>query len=202
MRSVSENVVSELPEIAAISQKYRDIWETDSKYDTWDSITKLVDCCGLSSEEKFLLNCLSAFECCPVPFSFVTEMSSIITQASQKVHLAGTLHQNLTKHKLVKPYPLPVVLHPAIFRESSSEDHEPEYVYIPQLLAQCFWKNMETLDKVAVLNVIYFSVSQLHLPSKHIHGLFSLLVELLEQNYTLVSKECYKSVYSRLLSGL
>lgn len=198
--SHTDNIVSKL---LACSYQCQGAYQTDSMYDSWDSITKLVGECHLSSEERLLLNCLSIFGCSPIPFSLVIEMSSAITKTSQKAHLAGTLHQNLLKFKLLKPYPLPVVLHPTILKNEVTQ--VPEFLYVPQQLAQCLWNSMEVVDKIVVLSVTYATVSLLHRHSTtsigchDISGICSLLHEVFEENYVLVGEECYQQMYSLFL---
>ena len=94
----------------AVDETPQYTWTTNVEYDSWNSILTLIDACGLTVEEKLLLNCLSIFSCSPIPFSMVTELASIIAKSAQKPHLAGTLHCNLIKYKLICIYPHPVVL--------------------------------------------------------------------------------------------
>ena len=208
VRTISENVMRELPKVATISSvPHRDVWETESQYDIWDSISKLVSSMELTVEEQFLLNCLSLFGCCPIPFVLITNLSSVITQATRNVHLASTLHHKLIQYKFIKPYPLPIVLSPAIATQLSYDFCEmSEYVYIPQLYAQSLWKNMERVDQVAALSVVHASISLLQQTKETskstIHGLCSLLLEVLGRNYSLVNRECYKRTYSLYLGTL
>lgn len=194
-RSLSVNVISELSTIVALSDNHRDVWETDSIYDSWDSITTLIDNCGLSAEENFLLNCLSAFGPCPVPLSLVTSMSSLITESGQKVHISSSLHKKLMQYHLMKCYPLPVALYPL----SGWSDYDTNLVYIPHHLAECLWKKLEDADKLAVLCAVRLVVCQLHQFDDTDHGGFipvlaPLLLKIFEQNYSLVGKECYQSI--------
>lgn len=184
----------------APSHDHGEVYQTDSIYDSWDSINKLLDECDLSPEEKILLNCLSIFGSNPVPFALVTQMSMMISQTSQKVHLASTLHQKLFKYKLVKQYPLPVVLHPVVMENEPSQ--VMEFVHVPQQLSRCLWNAMEEIDKVAVLSVAYTTVSSLHHHSVNcdVSGVCSLLHELFTENYSLVGEQCYQQMYSLYLS--
>ena len=184
----------------AVLHKYVNVYQTDSLYDSWDSIMKLLDECDLSPEEKLLLNCVSIFGTSPVPFALVTKMSSMITQINHRTHLAGTLHQKLMKYKLLKRYPLPVVLHPAVLKSGTSSQ-VLEFVHVPQQISRCLWNSMEDVDKVVVLSVTFSSVSSLHQHSvdSDVSGVCSLLHELFEENYSLVGEQCYQQMYGLYL---
>ena len=181
------------------SQERKEFYQTDSVYDSWDSISKLLEECDLSQEENLLLNSLSLFGRNPIPFSFVIEMSSLITQSTQRVHLAATLHRKLLQFKLVKRYPHPTILHPVLVKKftDTQTPQEPEFVYVSQQLSTCLWSLMEEVDKVAVLSVAYSALS-LHLRrsgmSCDVSGLCSLLLELFEENYSLVGEQCYQQM--------
>lgn len=204
VRSISRNVVDRLPAIAKESDDSRDIWETDSMYDSWDSIVALVSSCGLSLEERLLLNCLSALGYCPVPLSLVTEISSVIAKSVDQSFLASTLYHKLMQYKLMKPYPLPVVSHP----HSCKDCGEPElvYMYIPQLIAECLWNSMGTVDRLATLSILRLSLSQLHLCDSasvsigSIHTFCSVLVEVFEKNFSTVGKEAYQELINDRLN--
>ena len=181
------------------SQECKKFYQTDSAYDSWDSISKLLEECDLSQEESLLLNSLSIFGRNPIPFSFVIELSSLITQSTQRVHLAATLHRKLLQFKLVKRYPHPVVFHPVLVKKftDTQTSQEPEFVYVPQQLSTCLWNLMEEVDKVAALSVAYSALT-LYLcrsgVSCDVGGLCSLLLELFEENYTLVGEQCYQQM--------
>ena len=162
-----------------------------------DSVTKLINSCGLSLQEQLLLNCLSMFGCCPVPLSLVAKMSYQIARIS-------TLHWKLMRYQLMKQYPLPVIFHPHDPNALSQKD--PEFVYVPEHLSQYLWDSMDKADKVAVCNVIYHairSVCQHSIPfsveSWRMCGICSTLLETLDCNYTLIGKDCYQQVFSLLL---
>ena len=184
------------------------IWATSVKYDSWNSLLTLVDACGLTMEEKLLLNSLSIFSCSPIPFSMVTKLASTIAKSAQKQHLAGTLHCNLIKYKLICVYPHPVVLHPSVVRASSQQELGFDFVYVPQYLSQCIWKSLENIDKVVAYSLAYHTLVALHqnVPVKkdfenQFNGaLCSLLFESIESDYELVGKECYQAVYSLFLT--
>jgi hypothetical protein len=182
-------------------------WTTNVEYDSWNSILTLIDACGLSIEEKLLLNCLSVFSSSPIPFSMVTELASIIAKSAQKPHLAGTLHCDLIKYKLVCIYPHPVVLHPTVVQTSPRQELGSDFVYVPQYLSHCIWKSLEDIDQIVAYNISYCSLLALHQNATIKNGsdgqfcnaLCSLLLESVESNYELVGKDCYQAVYSLFL---
>ena len=202
--SASPTTDSTVTKTFASSSDYKDIYKTASVYDSWESITTLLEECELSPEERLLLNCLSIFGRNPMPFSLVTQMSSLITQTTQKIHLAAALHRKLLKFKLLKRYPLPVVLHSLVLQRSKSElPQDMEYVYVPQLVSRCLWNSMEDVDKVVALSIAYSTLELLshHSPiSSDLLGVCSLLQELFEENYYLVGEQCYQQMYSLFLT--
>ena len=183
-------------------------WATNVEYDSWSSLLTLIDACGLTMEEKLLLNCLSVFSCSPIPFSMVTELASIIAKSAQKQHLAGTLHCNLIKYKLICIYPHPVVLHSSVLHASSQQELGSDFMYVPQYLSQCIWKNLENIDQVVAYNLAYHTLVVLHqsvtikngFENQFYGALCSLLLESVESNFELVGKECYQAVYSLFLN--
>ena len=181
----------------------REYYQTDTKYDSWKTIAKLVEECGLSVEEKLLLNCVSLFGRAPVPFSLLTEMSSMITQTSRSVHLAGSLHQKLFKYKLLKFYPQPLIFHPTLSKDSTPPDgevHDSEFVYVPEQVSRCLWNGMEDIDKIVVMSIAYSTISSLKDSTEEINGICTILHGLFEQNYALIGEECYRKMYSLFLS--
>ena len=178
---------------------YGELYVTDTKYDSWDSIAQLVNECNLSIEEKLLLNCVSIFGCTPVPFSLLTEMSTMITQTSHSVHLTGSLHQKLFKYKLLKLYPQQLIFHPVL----TSQTPKSNFVYVPQQVSWCLWNEMADIDKVVMMSIAYAGLVSLKQHSAEdfdISGVCSLLVKVFEQNYDLIGEDCYQKLYSLYLS--
>ena len=200
-RSVSQVISKAVDEVPQYT------WTTNVEYDSWNSILTLVDACGLSVEERLLLNCLSMFSCSPIPFSMVTELASIIAKSVQEPHLAGTLHCNLIKYKLVCIYPHPVVLHPTVLQTSSNKELGTDFVYVPQYLSQCIWKSLDDSDRVVAYTLSYHTLLALYqntairksFAGQFSNALCSLLFESVESSYELVGKECYQAVYSLFL---
>ena len=197
---ISNNVYDN---IVSIRDPEQDPWCASSPYDSWQAVTTLIDQCSLSAEERLLLFAVSMFSCSPVPMSVVTEISSMIANATQKQHISTNLHSKLFQMQLMKRYPLPVILHPSLGVQQPST--EPEFVYVPQYIAQAIWKDMMSDgDKVMALTTMYMALRTLadNLGSSDIGflgGLSSLLVELYELNYELMGKQCYQEVYKLYL---
>ena len=176
------------------------IYKTESMYDSWESIMKLIHECNLSPEERLLLNSLSIFKCCPIPFSLVTEMSLLIAKSLQIVHLTSTLYRKLYKYKFVRQYPHPVVFHKFILENEPSQT--PEYLYVTQQVSQCLWNGMDDQDKVFALSLAYHAVLKLHDQQRNldISGVCSLLHEIFEDKYALVGQKVYQDMYMLFIS--
>ena len=162
----------------------------------FDSMKKLIACCKLSCEEQLLLNSLATYAGGPVPLSLVTEMSRLITQASQQPHLTGTLHQKLISHKLLLQYPIPVIVNP-VLQKSIPADPKFELVYVPQHIAQYLCVDMEPIDNAAALSIAYHAMYQLvNTKSDSVCGASSLLYGRFEV------KECYRQFFRLYLLGM
>ena len=202
-RTISEKIMHKLVSADIQLERAHNICATRTLYDFWDSVVLLIDACNLTSEQKLLLNCLSVFGCSPVPFLLVTELASLIAKGSQKPHLAGTLHHKLIDYKLLKKYPQPIVLHPSVVQSSNPDMN---FVYVPQELSHCIWNASEDVDKVFVLNLIYIALNRLlkltndKITVHFLHGVCSLLFEMVELNFTLIGKECYQAMCNFSLS--
>ena len=183
-----------------------DPWCTSAPYDSWQSIIKLVEQYNLSPEEHLLLFCLSIFSCSPVPMHVVLQLSAVIAKASNQPHLSGSLHSALFNLHLLRCYPAPVILHPSL----TVEDSEHEFLYVPELISRALWKDgMSNVDKAVTISTVYKALRALQPSSgsdavvlKSLHGLCALLLEVCEQNYELVGKQCYQEVYRLLLDQI
>ena len=194
-RDISQHVVSTVPSMTNLTWEQRDEWDTKCQYDSWDSISDLIRASNLKLEEEVLLNCLAIFGANPIPVSVTTALSSLISRTSGQPHLASSLLHNLKKMSYVSTYPLPVVIHPSI-REASAA-REPDFVYVPQYIANFLWKSLDDRDKAIALATSYHALSTL--PTQHsshfLLGLVMLLVDAYELNFDLMGKECYGEVY-------
>ena len=197
-RSTSENMYELLSSGSVQCDSPRDIWATHAPYDSWDSILVLLNSCNLTTEQRLLLNSLSIFGTCPIPFIFVTELASLIAGGSQRPQVAGTLHCKLTKYKILCSYPQPVILHSSLLHHPNKV--EAEFVYVPQYISQCIWKTLEDLDKICILNLIVTAIRALHQTTHSglhgfIIGMCSIILECLDSEPSL-PRECYQSIYS------
>ena len=186
------------------AKESEDVFVTSAQYDSWQVTTVLIDQCNLTPPERLLLFCLSSFDCCPIPTSHVTEISTIIAKASHQPHLASSLHSKLEKNKMLKTYPKPVVCHPNL--QTSLNDID--FVYIPRFIAAAVWKDlMSDVDKVMALSTCYkalqTAVRQPHSPMEdaHLLGVGSILVESYENNFNLVGKLCFQEMYTLFLKA-
>jgi tetratricopeptide (TPR) repeat protein len=191
-----------------------DVFITSAKYDSWQVVTVLIQHCDLTPEERLLLFCLSSFNCCPIPASYVTEIATIITKAAHQSHLASTLHNKLRDSKMLKVYPKPLIYHPNYPNSSTDEETDIDFVYIPRFISAAVWKDMMSdFDKVMALTTCYkalqISASQYqnlvgqskqstaeNLQVLHLLGAASILVESFGQHFKLVGRLCFQQVYT------
>jgi len=179
-------------------------WQTNEGHDSWDSVVTLMTHSQLCEEEMLLLNCLSVFNCAPIPLCVVQELSVLISKAAHKPHLAGNLHMNLMKLKVLKQYPSPVVFHSSL---KAKNENGMTFFYVPQFIASALWNNlMAETDKVVVLGVLYKALTSLQrlnndtIERKFVRGLCWILLSVYESNYGLMGKECFQAVYQMCLS--
>ena len=205
VRTISENLTKVSSSITTVPSDSRDVWESNSEYDSWDSIGRLLDCCLSSPEELLLLRSLSMFSCSPIPMYLVTELSSLISLSSNRPHLAGLLHKKLLEMGIVKIYPLPVIYHPSACQLKLQS--EPQYMYVPQHISRSLWKCLTDEDRIASLAVMYRTFLVLDhkvttLDAHFLLGLCSLLLEMIDFNFELMGRDCYQKVYGVYLSLL
>ena len=186
-----------VPDIASVPSTHRDAWESESEYDSWDFTVALLDHCINSPGELLLLRSLAIFGCRPIPLSLVMTMSSFIAQSSGHSHLGGILHERLLEAKLLKKYPLPIVLHPSYTHDSAPT--ETQFVYVPQHLADHLWTS-ELVDQLMSITLVFRAMKKLmDLPEKNsvTSHFFLGLVSLLEEKTSLREdwNECYREVY-------
>lgn len=192
-----------------------DVFATSARYDSWQVVTVLIQRCNFTPEERLLLFCLSSFNCCPIPTSYVTEIATFITKASHQPHLASTLHNKLRDNKMLKVYPKPLVYHPNYPTPSTDRETDIDFVYVPRFISAAVWKDMMSdIDKVMALTTCYKALQICHTqlqsftashsdtstPERvevlHLLGTASILVENFEQHFKLVGRLCYQHVYT------
>ena len=203
-RDIATQMKDVVPSLLPLSSDQRDAWDTNCEYDSWDSLSELIRNCDFSTEVELLLNCLSIFGCSPIPIAVVTSLSSIITKTSGKTHLTGSMLKKLMKMRCVKIYPSPVVIHSSI-KPKDTANADPDFIYVPQFIANFLWKEMEDRDKVFALTTCYISLSNLPTRPNHTHfllGLTSLMLHTMESNFDLMGEECYQEVYRLYLKLL
>ena len=202
VRAISDELTRLAPELASVSPTHRDAWESESEYDSWDSIAALLDHCINSPGELLLLRSLAIFGCSPIPLPLVMTMSSFIAQSSGHSHLAGILHERLLEAKVLKKYPLPVVLHSSYTQDNTPT--EPQFVYVPQHLANHLWTT-ELVDQLISITLAFralktfknFVIKQKSATKHFFLGLISLLEE---KTVTVKEKQCFEKVYGLYLS--
>ena len=203
MRDISHHLRESIPSVFTLTDEQRDEWDTKCRYDSWDSTSELIATSGLCLEEEILLNCLSIFGSNPIPVALTTCLSSLISKTSGRSHLATSLLHNLIKKGFIQTYPLPVVIHPSI--KSSRPASGPDFVHVPQYIANFLWKSVDDGDKAIALAASYYALSSLSAqppsqPLPFLLGLVSLLKDCYELNLDLMGEACYKKVYKLYLT--
>ena len=190
-----------VPTISKTTFEQRDEWDTKAVYDSWESICDIIHSSGLTPEEQTLLYCLSIFGCCPIPVTFVTSLSMVITMSSGRSHLTANLLRSLIKKCFVFTYPSPVVMHPSL--SSSKDVLEEEFVYMPQYLASYLWKSLDDRDRVFALAASYRTLSRLP-PRPHyvqfLLGLAAVLMDAVQLHSDLIEEDCFKEIYRGICS--
>ena len=131
----------------------QDNWESKNEFDSWDSFTALLDHCINSQEELVLLRTLAMFGCCPIPFPLLETMWSMIVQSSEHSHPYG-IHERLMGAKVLKIYPLPVVLHASSIRNNAPTELHVQFVYIPKHLSTYLW-TQDPLDQMISITLAF-----------------------------------------------
>ena len=201
-RAISDELTRLAPDLASVPPTHRDAWESESEYDSWDSIAALLNCCIHSPGELLLLRSLAVFGCCPIPLPLVLTMSSLIAQSSGHSHLGGIFHERLLEAKLLKKYPLPVVLHSSYTQGNTRI--ETQFVYVPQHLANHLW-TCEIVHQVVAIALAFKTLKRfLDLPEKNlvsIHFCLGLILILEEKSaFSKVEKQCIGKVFGLYLS--
>lgn len=202
VRTISEALATDVVTIVEGSEGKKDVWMTNSEYDSWDSIYSVINECHLSTEEKLLLNCLSLFGSSPIPFFVITEISSLIATSAQKQHLTGTLHMCLLKLNFIKVHPQPVVYYP-----EKMLCQENKLVYVPEFVSQCIWKTLDNTDKIAAFTFTHISIKRLSqvidpstLNAVILFELYAMLLKVVESNFKVFGQDIHQEVFSFYLN--
>lgn len=164
--------------------------EGSVRCDLFDSVEKLLACCDLSCKEQLLLDSLSVFAGIPVPMSLIKKMSYLIIKSSQRHQLQThpDLYEKLISHKLLLPYPFPVIVHPAL-QEGHDSNSNSRLMYIPQHVLHYLWGDcMDPTNRVFALAVAYTVCKAEKFYSAG-------LMEFADINYGLIGREWYEKIY-------
>ena len=203
VRAISDTLTRLVPNITSVPPNHTDVWESESEYDSWDSIGALIQRCVTTPGEMLLLQALSIFGCIPIPIQLVTTMSSLIAQSSGHSHLGGILHERLMEAKLILRYPQPVVLHSSYTKDDKASE-EPLFLYLPQYLASQLWL-CNDIDQVMAVTVAYKALQKVieEKNAELLHFYLGLIPPLEEKTALLdlgaVKKHCYEAVYELYL---
>ena len=197
-RSLSSSVHESLSSIGVLSLECRDEWDTPGSYDSWDTLTGLLEAGQFDIETKLLLDCLSHLGSGPIPVNLASSLSTLITRSSGKTHLAGSLLDQLMDKGFVKLYPSPVVFHANLKKET-----DVEFVYVPKYIGDYFVKNLDHPDKAVALSVCYRTLSDTSISySSIVFGLLRSLIDLFGLNSDEFGNQCYSKAYQLYLSHI
>lgn len=192
--------VSSLSSISILSPECRDEWDTPGSYDSWDSITGLLNVCQFDTETLLLLNCMSHLGCGPIPVYTVSSLSTLITETSGNTNLAGSLLTQLMSKGFVKLYPSPVVFHEILKQQHNTE---MEFVYVPTYISDYMLKNLDHPSKTVALATCFRTLSCLTSPYENIlDGLLNSLITLFELHADIMGESFYGEVYRLCLAQL
>lgn len=102
---------------------------------------------------------------------------------------------------------------PAAAKIPSAERYEIEegfpYVYVPQLVTDALWAQMDDVDKVFCITSVYKSLLQFskqpvtegaRVGLCYAAGLSEILVKCCDDNYDVIGVKCYKEVFRLAIS--
>ncbi len=180
--------------------------------------SKLIKAFKFDPSEYFLLSLLSTFGPVPIPRAVAEVGQSLILTAKYGLHSRGgcyNLLARLQSARLLRAYPAAVIAPPggasppldtssAAPAESYEKYEEFPFVYVPQLLSNALWADMNNIDKVVCISSAYQTLLQFNkLPLREdtrvgLHfaaGLVEVLVSRCDDNYDVISVDCYKEVF-------
>lgn len=196
-RDISSEVTEDIPSLSVSpgrEERGGDVWGTSCSYDSWNSIHHLLRGYKLEPEMEVLLNSLSIFGCIPVPVSLATYISLCLTKSSDNPHLVGSMVTTLVRMGLLKKYPPPVVLYPAIMEPQHDGE---DFVCVPQCVADFLWKALNARDKVAAFTTCHYAISTLP-PSQKSQFLLAItpfFIDSVGMNSDIMSKSCFQGAY-------
>ncbi len=199
VRAISDQLTRLVPEVTTVPPHHKDVWESESEYDSWDSIGELLKVCVSSSGEMLLLRALAIFGCIPIPLPLVTVMSSLVAKATGHSHLSGIFHERLMEARLVLRYPQPVVLHSSL-TEANTANQEPLFLYLPQHLASQLWI-CDEVDQLMAISIAYKALQKVIQKNSDLLFFYLGLLPPLEEKTALLTdgKQCYEAVYQSYL---
>ena len=179
-------------------------------------ISELISAFELPPAHLFVLRTLSVFSPQPLPFSLVETIQFLVAKATQASIVPGgrgapNSIANLLSTKLLRPYPSPIISPPT--DNSSPEQSQPlenqtKYLYVPQLVQDTLWDNMDETDIVFTITTAYRAL--LELTSRptlsasdlcYCTGLTETLIAKCDTSRTFISDAVYREVY-KMLVGL
>ena len=175
-----------------------------------DFTSKLIDGFQLPASEYFLLCSLVTFGPVPVPRALVEVVQSLVLTAKFGKHSREASYNPLScllSTKLLRIYPAAVIVTPQGINGVQGTD--APFYYVPQVVFDALWVNMEEVDKVFSITTAYKALLQFGKEpltdetSSELHfavGLAKILVKLCDDNYSLINLNCYREAYRLYVS--
>ena len=174
----------------------------DSPCSSENVVTKLLECCNLSTAELLVLYCLSGLSAAPIPLSVIKNLINILGDCGNLMTPESVLCK-LEMYKFVYHYPQPVIMHTILMEKTKMED---SLYYVPPTLSAALWsQKMGDEDKMVALTLMYKALNQSYINCNHtvdkagilrilalvrgLHQIFGTYVELM-------GEECYTEVCS------
>ena len=129
-------------------------------------ISELITAFQLPPAHEFVLRALSVFAPLPIPLSVTDIVQRLVTKATQgSIGGAPNSISNLLSTKLLCSYPTPVI------RPPNNQSNVPivyprlptkseKYVYVPQLVQDALWEEMEDTDVVFTITTAFKTLQE------------------------------------------
>lgn len=182
-----------------------------------DSYTsELITAFQLPASHEFVLRTLSVFTPLPIPLSVTDIVQRLVVKATQGTTGPGrgapNSISNLLSAQLLCSYPSPIVCIPDNQSLTATHSHhstirQEKYIFVPQLVQDALWEEMEDTDKVFTITTAYKAllefVQRPELSDSELcwaAGLAETVVGRCDSNRACIDDHVYKEAYKLLVS--
>lgn len=177
--------------------------------------SELITAFQLPPAHEFVLRTLSVFTPLPIPLSVVDIVQRLVVKATQGSTGPGrgapNSITNLLSTRLLCSYPSPIICGPN--HKSPSSSHSPpllrqeKYIFVPQLVQDALWDQMEDTDVVFTITTAYKAVLEfVQRPEVSdsdlcfATGLAEMVVGKCDSSRSCIDDQVYKQAYKLLVS--